>query len=51
MLSKDSMKKLNAMIGFKKDKSFMMNKTEDITHTDSGHYGMLLNNIAYKMNI
>ena len=48
LLNKDSVKKTNAMIDFKNDIMTVFQKTEDIIHTYSGHYDILLNNFIKK---
>ena len=45
LLSKDSMRRTNAMIDFTNDKIIIFQKTVDIIYTDSNHYGILLNNL------
>ena len=42
------MEKANAMVDFKHDKMIMFQRTRDIIHTNSGHYGILLNNVIKK---
>ena len=45
LLSKDSMRRTNAMIDFTNDKIIIFQKTVDIIYTDSNHYGILLYNL------